>query len=478
MFFELLCVIIYQRIYKPFVRLFLRQKCEIYRVCNTTQSRQSVIRPAFETSLLRSRQLKDVAGEIVNQGREGEGERKGRLAEESDKEANKRKRERSSGSGGVDVDWLVSLTGRLLEVKNIRYEISFLRQSMEGCVDSRGVSESCPGGLDKGKSGGRRKTGGGRKSEEKESLLSESDGSPGSSSSCGGRRTSGMNELVVSNAAFCMKEISRVAELRRGIDAARKVKYEETNAVHERGLLLLWGLLQPHCKLESRTGKTWQLLGFQGDNPATDFRGMGLLGLYNLLYFATFYTDICTSVLSNANHPYRGYSFAVVGINITALLFNLLCADTSEKKNRECVVVRKKPYLLKSHFYNSVSDAATLGERHKEAQKKFGRLKGVCGEGDSNASKEESGRKVKGSDGDDPAVDSRLMEELLEHADFHELYCFIFYEFNKLWVAEEPENMMAFNRIIGLFEDKLVKSLNEGGEGFSFKLLSDIILPS
>lgn len=37
-------------------------------------------------------------------------------------------------------------------------------------------------------------------------------------------------------------------------------------------------------KLEARISKQWQDLGFQGNNPATDFRGMGMLGLQCLLY--------------------------------------------------------------------------------------------------------------------------------------------------------------------------------------------------
>ena len=40
----------------------------------------------------------------------------------------------------------------------------------------------------------------------------------------------------------------------------------------------------PGQELTDRIGKQWQEIGFQGNNPATDFRGMGLLGLQCLLY--------------------------------------------------------------------------------------------------------------------------------------------------------------------------------------------------
>jgi len=39
----------------------------------------------------------------------------------------------------------------------------------------------------------------------------------------------------------------------------------------------------PGRKLESRVSSNWKDLGFQGEDPKTDFRGMGLLGLENLL---------------------------------------------------------------------------------------------------------------------------------------------------------------------------------------------------
>lgn len=46
--------------------------------------------------------------------------------------------------------------------------------------------------------------------------------------------------------------------------------------------LQLWEFLKPNTPLESRISKQWCEIGFQGDDPKTDFRGMGLLGLYNL----------------------------------------------------------------------------------------------------------------------------------------------------------------------------------------------------
>lgn len=53
---------------------------------------------------------------------------------------------------------------------------------------------------------------------------------------------------------------------------------------HTRTHIQLWKLLCPGQQLEGRLTKQWQDIGFQGNNPATDFRGMGMLGLTCLQY--------------------------------------------------------------------------------------------------------------------------------------------------------------------------------------------------
>ncbi|PRD23670.1 UNVERIFIED_CONTAM: ELMO domain-containing protein 1 [Trichonephila clavipes] len=99
---------------------------------------------------------------------------------------------------------------------------------------------------------------------------------------------------------------------------------------------MLWALLNPDKPLQSRISKQWTEIGFQGDDPKTDFRGMGILGLENLLYFATEHCEAARHVLLHSNHPNYGYSFAIVGINLTSMAYDML-------KNQS----------LQVHFYNS-----------------------------------------------------------------------------------------------------------------------------
>lgn len=181
----------------------------------------------------------------------------------------------------------------------------------------------------------------------------------------------------------CLLQITGYSRLYVAVEDLRKEVFSSDNPEHEAALLKLWELLMPTVKLESRLNKQWGDIGFQGDDPKTDFRGMGLLGLSNLVFFSENYTEEARQVLSHSNHPKLGYSYAIVGINLTEMAYSLL-----------------KSGALKPHFYNTV-----LGWPE------------------------------------------------LHH--FHQLYCYLAYEFDKFWLAEEPESIMLFNEYREKFHRKV-----------------------
>ncbi|KAK3783684.1 hypothetical protein RRG08_025308 [Elysia crispata] len=105
----------------------------------------------------------------------------------------------------------------------------------------------------------------------------------------------------------------------------RKTKFSSDNEDHEEKLTKLWHLYNADgAVLPSRVGHHWTEIGFQGDDPATDFRGMGLLGLEQLIFFAEIYPQQALNVLSQSRHPQFGFSFAIVGINMTEMCVTLL----------------------------------------------------------------------------------------------------------------------------------------------------------
>lgn len=211
----------------------------------------------------------------------------------------------------------------------------------------------------------------------------------------------------VHSLSACLHQIIGYKQLVQQVESLRSTAYDAENLGHEQNLLQLWSLLQPGIPLLTRKTKQWQNIGFQGDDPKTDFRGMGLLGLENLLYFAREYNTAARHILSHSHHPKHGYSFAIVGINLTHMAYRLLMDGCA-----------------KTHMFN-VSASSLLPEE-------------------------------------------RERKPTLRH--FHHFYSYLFVEFDKFWLAEKPKDVMEFNRIRDLFENQIRTLLEDRSAHFKINI--------
>jgi hypothetical protein len=93
------------------------------------------------------------------------------------------------------------------------------------------------------------------------------------------------------------------------LDALDKARgpYDSSNAEHEASLMRLWTALRPNVHLSSRKCEEWNEIGFQGRDPATDFRGMGLLGLTNMLELV----DQCVSLAASHSTSTASHSTSI-----------------------------------------------------------------------------------------------------------------------------------------------------------------------
>jgi len=110
------------------------------------------------------------------------------------------------------------------------------------------------------------------------------------------------------------------------LEQLRQTPFDSANENHEAELAKLWSDLKPHQKLSGRISADWGEIGFQGEDPKTDFRGMGLLGLRNVSFYAG-EASFCPSArrsLLRSHHPQYWYSWAIVGINLTSLCHDFL----------------------------------------------------------------------------------------------------------------------------------------------------------
>lgn len=200
----------------------------------------------------------------------------------------------------------------------------------------------------------------------------------------------------------CIEHIWGYQQLKHEITLLARTQYDATNQDHEEKLLKLWQLLNPHTPLKSRVTKQWQDIGFQGDDPKTDFRGMGILGLDNLLFFASEYPSAAQHVLQHSLHPQYGYAFAIVGINLTSLAYHLFLDN-----------------VARTHVYNSCKSVPSL------------------------------------------------------HV-FHNFYCYLFYEFDRLWMKSKP-SIMEFSNVKTKFEDNIRSLLNNTSIQFRLEFSVDTI---
>ncbi|KAH9414798.1 ELMO domain-containing protein 1 [Dermatophagoides pteronyssinus] len=147
---------------------------------------------------------------------------------------------------------------------------------------------------------------------------------------------------------ICLVQIYGYRQLIARLDKLRAITFDPNNESHQKLLKTLWEKLCPDRKLDGLISKQWTEIGFQGSDPSTDFRGMGLLSLENLVFFVTVFGEYARNILSHSLHPTYGYPFAAVGINITHLALNLL------RMNH-----------LQTHLFNSETRLYVIEDFHK-----------------------------------------------------------------------------------------------------------------
>ena len=115
-------------------------------------------------------------------------------------------------------------------------------------------------------------------------------------------------------------------EEKKLIFAISKKQLTDENPLHFEVLLTLFKLLTG-SKLDCpRFGSHWEQIGFQGNDPATDLRGVGCLGLIQPLYlvmtpelFPLSKDMYLISLNENQNFP-----FLVLSINVTRIALHAL----------------------------------------------------------------------------------------------------------------------------------------------------------
>jgi hypothetical protein len=109
------------------------------------------------------------------------------------------------------------------------------------------------------------------------------------------------------------------------LSEAVSVTFSDSNPAHVAALSDLWCSLFPEQGKYQRHSPVWKEAGFQKPDPAVDLKASGLLALQSMTYLAHNYEDRSKRMLDDNRANTKGrYPFAIVGINITLLLAEVL----------------------------------------------------------------------------------------------------------------------------------------------------------
>lgn len=131
---------------------------------------------------------------------------------------------------------------------------------------------------------------------------------------------------VLPNLLACLTEIRGVRSLAAQLTRQAATPYTES-PLQESSLLNIWENLKPDTPLTARISKQWEDIGFQGADPARDFRGMGVLGLEAIGYIAVRHNVGARQILAATDLPFKGYPFAITIIQIVDYALKLCLAS-------------------------------------------------------------------------------------------------------------------------------------------------------
>eukprot|EP00744_Colponema_vietnamica_P011157 GILI01015699.1.p1 GENE.GILI01015699.1~~GILI01015699.1.p1 ORF type:complete len:290 (+),score=89.20 GILI01015699.1:779-1648(+) len=108
------------------------------------------------------------------------------------------------------------------------------------------------------------------------------------------------------------------------IFAIAKLDFDDSDSVHHRVLQTIFKRLTGNQVDCPRYGKHWELIGFQGEDPVTDLRGLGMLGPLLMLAFLNEHEDMCKQIHRISRDEIQNFPFAATAINMAKVTIEAL----------------------------------------------------------------------------------------------------------------------------------------------------------
>jgi len=136
------------------------------------------------------------------------------------------------------------------------------------------------------------------------------------------------------------------------IFAIALISYDNSDDLHGRILQNVYMTLLDANVECPRLGPHWEEIGFQGDDPATDLRGVGMLGLLQLLFLVRSHTDLAKKIHKLSRHAEQNFPFSVVSLNFTKLILQTMRSGVLNKHfNKKAAVLPVINELLVALYY-------------------------------------------------------------------------------------------------------------------------------
>ncbi|PRP80054.1 hypothetical protein PROFUN_10737 [Planoprotostelium fungivorum] len=103
------------------------------------------------------------------------------------------------------------------------------------------------------------------------------------------------------------------------IFAIAQVQFNEDDNVHHDVLQTIRRKLTGEVCVSPRFGGHWEQIGFQGNDPATDLRGAGMLGLLQTLHMIYKLPNMSQTSFTLSRDPDQGFPWCVVSINMSRI---------------------------------------------------------------------------------------------------------------------------------------------------------------
>ena len=210
------------------------------------------------------------------------------------------------------------------------------------------------------------------------------------------KRLDRSKRYLIANLSCCLRDLRYVNLGIFHLERQRKTVFVSANTGHTALLEKIWSGLMPDQRFPGIVSVEWEAAGWQGRDPSTDLRGMGLLALELLSHFATAHQPDARRCLKLSLEPY--FPFCATGVVIGSFCMDLLLENRLHPS-----------FLRRTQSSFDVQGTDVTAEEAKQAQVLIGL--------------------------------------------FHDLFSDMYIQFVDYWISSSPSSVMDFPRIWIAFQN-------------------------